>query len=158
MNVPVNFPGKQNPVQGLPVENPQQGTSRFSFPAPRRLAVISAAVGAGVGAGLLGTSLHGHAWFPDGPHSAIPYGAVLALLLLAAVSLFVGLWSKSSWIVICCGGAAYATAGLLSLQLGSFGMIFNNTQGSVWLYGIAVVTPLVAWLTWILIRGGTTRR
>lgn len=121
-------------------------------PTPKRWAVLAAAVGAGVGAGLLGTSLHGHAWFPGGAESAIPYGSALALLLLAAVSMFVGLWSKSSWIVVWCGAAAYATAGLLSLQLGAFGLIFDNTQGRVWLYGIAFTTPLVAWLAWGILR------
>lgn len=126
--------------------------TRMAFPTPKRWAVLAAAMGAGVGAGLLGTALHGHAWFPDGANSAVPYGSALALLLLAAVSMFVGLWSKSSWIVVWCGAAAYATAGLLSMQLGSFGMIFDNTQGRVWLYGIAFVTPLVAWLAWAVLR------
>ncbi|MHA7306367.1 hypothetical protein ACX80E_14150 [Arthrobacter sp. TMN-49] len=83
--------------------------------------------------------------------AAIPIGAALALLLLAAVSLFVGLWSKSSWVVVLCGGAAYLTAGLLSMQLGSFGMITDNLQGRVWLYGIALVTPGVALLVWRLL-------
>ncbi len=122
------------------------------LPRPRRWAVLAAAAGAGIGSGLLGTSLHGHAWYPGGGGSLIPYGAALALLLLAAVSLFVGLWSRNSWVVVVCGAAAYLTAGALSLQLGSFGMITNNVQGSVWLYGIAVVTPLVAWLSWALLR------
>ena len=119
---------------------------------PKRSAVLAAAFGAGVGAGLLGTSLHGHAWFPGGAESAIPYGSALALLLFGAVSMFVGLWSKSSWIVAWCGAAAYATAGLLSLQLGAFGLIFDNTQGRVWLYGIAFITPLVAWWAWGILR------
>ncbi|WP_425860314.1 hypothetical protein [Arthrobacter sp. TWP1-1] len=118
---------------------------------PKRWAVLAAAVGAGVGAGLLGTSLHGHAWYPGGAESAIPYGSALALLLLAAVSMFVGLWSKSSWISVWCGAAAYATAGLLSLQLGTYGLIFDNTQGRVWLYGIAFITPLVALIVWRLL-------
>lgn len=120
-------------------------------PTRKRWAVLAAAVGAGVGAGLLGTSLHGHAWFPGGAENAIPYGSALALLLLAAVSMFVGLWSKSSWIVVWCGAAAYGTAGLLSLQVGAFGLIFDNTQGRVWLYGIAFVTPLVAVIVWRLL-------
>ncbi|MDO5751780.1 hypothetical protein [Arthrobacter sp.] len=122
------------------------------LPRPRRWAVLAAAAGAGIGSGLLGTSLHGHAWYPGSGDLVVPYGAALALLLLAAVSLFVGLWSRSSWVVVACGAAAYLTAGALSLQLGSFGMITNNVQGSVWLYGIAVVTPLVAWLVWALLR------
>lgn len=82
----------------------------------------------------------------------VPYGAALALLLLAAVCLFVGLWSRNSWVVVACGAAAYLTAGVLSLQLGSVGMITNNLQGTVWLYGIAIVTPLTAWLAWALLR------
>lgn len=136
-----------DPAQPSPGAKP-----RFSFPTPRRWAVLAAAAGAGVGAGLLGTSLHGHAWFLNGSDAVVPYGAVLALVLLAAVGMFVGLWSRSSWIVVWCGAAAYATAGLLSLQLGAFGMIFDNMQGRVWLYGIAFVTPLTAWLAWAVLR------
>lgn len=122
-----------------------------ALPRPRRWAGLAAAAGSGIGSGLLGTSLHGHAWFLAGG-AILPYGAVLALILLAAVSLFVGLWSRNSWLVVACGGAAYFMAGALSLQLGSFGMITNNLQGTIWLYGIAVVTPLTAWLTWALLR------
>lgn len=129
-----------------------EGRKHPAFPRPRRWAVVAAAAGAGIGAGLLGTSLHGHAWFPDGPQSAIPYGSALALLLLVAVSTFVGMWSRSSWVVVWCGAAAYVTAGLLSLQLGSFGMIFDNTQGVTWLYGIAVTTPITALLVWRLLH------
>lgn len=133
---------------GNPVPPPPD--RRAQLPKPRKWAVIAAALGAGVGAGLLGTSLHGHALFAG--QSAIPYGAGLALLLLAAVSMFVGLWSRSAWVVVWCGAAAYATAGFLSLQLGSFGMIFDNIQGRVWLYGIAVVTPVVALVVWRMLR------
>lgn len=135
-----------------PGQPPAAHKPRISFPTPRRWAVLAAAVGAGVGAGLLGTSLHGHAWFLNGAEGVVPYGAVLALVLLAAVGMFVGLWSRNSWIVVWCGAATYATAGLLSLQLGAFGMIFDNMQGRVWLFGIAFVTPLTAWLTWAILR------
>lgn len=148
----VQQPGGQQPDDQQPTDQQPVRRARMAFPAPRRWAVLAAAVGAGVGAGLLGTSLHGHAWYLHGAANAIPYGAALALLLLASVSMFVGLWSRSSWVVVLCGAAAYITAGLLSLQIGSFGMIFDNIQGRLWLYGIAFVTPLVAWLTWLLLR------
>lgn len=120
------------------------------LPAPRRWAVMAAGVGAGIGTGLLGTSLHGHAWHGDG--FFIPLGAGAALLLLAAVQLFVGLWSRNAWIVVVCGGATYACAGLLSMPMSGFGMISGNVQGNVWLYGIAVVTPVVAWWTSAILR------
>ncbi|MGO4384213.1 hypothetical protein [Specibacter sp. RAF43] len=120
------------------------------LPTPRRWAVVAAAIGAGIGAGLLGTSLHGHAWFGDG--LVIPGGALAALMLLAAVELFVGLWSRSAWVVVLTGGAAYLCAGVLSMQFGAFGMISGNVQGNVWLYGIAVATPLVAWWAWAILR------
>lgn len=141
----------QGPEAGSGQPGPARAQkSRFALPPPRRWAVLAAAAGAGVGSGLLGTSLHGHLWHLDGG-GLIPIGAALALLLLAAVSLFVGLWSKSSWIVVLCGAAAYLTAGLLSMQLGSVGMITDNLQGRVWLYGIAFVTPLVALVVWRLL-------
>ncbi|PYH00630.1 hypothetical protein CVV67_08895 [Arthrobacter stackebrandtii] len=125
-------------------------------PQPKKWSVVAAALGAGVGAGLLGTSLHGHAWFVG--TSVVPYGAALALLLLAAVGMFVGLWSRSSWMVVWCGAAAYATAGLLSLQLSTFGLIFDNLQGRVWLYGIAVVTLLMSLVVWRLLRVKVERK
>lgn len=140
----------ENPA--VPGPGQLDGRKRPAFPRPRRWAVVAAAAGAGIGAGLLGTSLHGHAWFTGGPESAIPYGSALALLLLAAVSIFVGMWGRSAWVVVWCGAAAYLTAGLLSLQLGSFGMIFDNTQGITWLYGIAVTTPITALLVWRLLH------
>ncbi|WP_157374977.1 hypothetical protein [Arthrobacter alpinus] len=120
------------------------------LPVPRRWAVVTAGVGAGMGAGLLGTSLHGHLWSVSG--ALIPVGAIAALVLLGAVQLFVGLWSRNAWVVVMCGGATYLCAGLLSIPRGGFGMISANVQGNVWLYGIAVVTPLVAWWTSVLVR------
>lgn len=129
---------------------PDAGSGVGRHPAPKRLAMLGAALGSGVGAGLLGTSLHGHAYFSGG--SVIPWGAALALLLLACVGIFVGLWARSAWAVVWCGAAAYATAGVLSLRLGSFGLITGNLQGTLWLYGIAVVTPLAALLVWRLLR------
>ncbi|MDJ0314104.1 hypothetical protein [Arthrobacter sp. H35-D1] len=134
-----------SPAQHLPER--KSGT-----PKPHRWAALAAAAGAGIGSGLLGTSLHGHAWYFNGGDTVVPYGAVLALLLLASVCLFVGLWSRNSWVAVVCGAAAYLTAGALSLQLGSVGMITNNLQGTVWLYGIAVATPLTSWLAWALLR------
>lgn len=129
---------------------PGRRRDREQPPAPRRWAVVAAAVGAGVGTGLLGTSLHGHAWHVGG--LAVPLGSVAALVMLAAVELFVGLWSRNSWTVVLCGAAAYLCAGVLSLQRGPFGLISANIQGTVWLYGIAVATALVAWWAWAVLR------
>ncbi|MFC8303605.1 hypothetical protein ACFUCV_07935 [Specibacter sp. NPDC057265] len=112
-------------------------------PAPRRPAALAAAACSGVGAGLLGTSLHGHLWFPAPGTPALPVGALLALLLMAAVSFFVSLWSRNAWMGVWCGAAAYLTAGLLSLQLDGSGLIFANMQGQLWLYGIALCALLV---------------
>ncbi|ALO66159.1 hypothetical protein AS189_06195 [Arthrobacter alpinus] len=151
-------PPEQQPEQE-PQHQPEKKTQRqtenklrFSLPPPRRWAIMAAAAGAGIGSGLLGTSLHGHAWFLNDGQTILPFGAALALLLLVSVGLFVGLWSKSSWIVVLCGAAAYVTAGVLSLQLGSVGIITGNLQGNVWLYGIAIATPLTAWLVNILLK------
>lgn len=151
-------PPEQQPEQEPP-HQPEKKTQRqtenklrFSLPPPRRWAIMAAAAGAGIGSGLLGTSLHGHAWFLNDGQTILPFGAALALLLLVSVGLFVGLWSKSSWIVVLCGAAAYVTAGVLSLQLGSVGIITGNLQGNVWLYGIAIATPLTAWLVNILLK------
>ncbi|MCU6479385.1 N-acetyl-1-D-myo-inositol-2-amino-2-deoxy-alpha-D-glucopyranoside deacetylase [Arthrobacter silviterrae] len=126
------------------------------MPTPRRWAVVAAAFGAGIGTGLLGTSLHGHALYGTG--YIVPLGAVAALVMLAAVELFVGLWGRSAWVVVLCGGAAYLCAGLLSLRLGAFGMISANLQGNLWLYGIAVLTPVMAWIAVLILRPGNTTR
>lgn len=77
---------------------------------------------------------------------AVPLGAVLALVLVAAVCFFLSVWSRSAWTGVWCGAASYLTGGLLSLQWGDSGLIFANMQGQVWLYGIAVVTLLVPFL------------
>ncbi|WP_104091685.1 hypothetical protein [Arthrobacter sp. GMC3] len=126
------------------------GSWRSHLPAPRRWAVFAAGIGAGIGAGLLGTSLHSHAWHMSG--MVIPVGALAALVLLAAVELFVGLWSRNTWVVVMCGAASYLCAGLLSIPRGGFGMISGNIQGNVWLYGMAVVTPLMAWWVSAMVR------
>lgn len=128
----------------------------LKLPPPRRWAVVLAAVASGLGTGLLGTSLHGHAWFGNG--LVIPVGAAAALVMLAAVELFVGLWSRNAWVVVLCGAAAYLCAGTLSLQLGGFGMISSNLQGLVWLYGIAVVTPLTGLLALGVLRSRKPRK
>lgn len=140
----MSVPQERGPKDAAQVGNESR------LPKPRRWAVIAAAVGAGMGTGLLGTALHGHALYIDA--TALPLGAAAALLMLAAVELFVGLWSRSAWLVVLCGGATYLTAGLLSLQLGGFGMISSNLQGTVWLYGIAVITPLLSWWAAAVLR------
>ncbi len=146
--------GEPQPAQPQPGQ-PQHVRARL-HPKPQRWAKIAAALGSGIGSGLLGTSLHGHALFVGG--SVIPWGSALALLLLVSVGTFVGLWSRSAWVVVWCGAAAYATAGALSLQLGSVGLITGNRQGVVWLYGIAVATPVTALLVWRLLRVKRTRK
>lgn len=123
------------PVDGVPAGEPAASL-------PRRGTLVPAAAGSGVGAGLLGTSLHGHLWFPVGGF-AFPLGAVLALMLLAAVCFFISAWSRNAWAGVWSGAAAYLTAGLLSLQIGGSGLVFANMQGQLWLYGIAVCTLLV---------------
>lgn len=128
-----------------------KGGASLYLPAPRRAAVIAAALGAGIGTGLLGTSLHSHLWYTGG--FTLPVGAVAALLMVAAVELFVGLWSRKAWMVVVCGAATYFCVGLLSVPLGGYGMISANLQGNVWLFGIALVTPLVAWWTGAILRG-----
>lgn len=117
---------------------------------PRRGAAIAAAIGAGLGAGLLGTSLHAHLWRISG--TAIPVGALAALLLFGAVALFVGLWSRTGWLSVATGAAAYAAVGVLSIPVGGFGLVQGNLQGELWLYGIAVLTALVGCLAAVMLR------
>ncbi len=111
-------------------------------PQPSRLRRSVTAVVAGLVAGLLGTALHGHVLVVG--DLLVPWGAAAALLLVLSLSLFIGLWARSGWLSAVSGFAAYLVAGLLSIPRGEYGLVIANLQGTVWLYGIAVVTPLAA--------------
>ncbi|MBG0740348.1 PIG-L family deacetylase [Paeniglutamicibacter antarcticus] len=136
-------------------EPAHSGLIQPAQPAPSRLAGAVATIGLGVLAGLLGTALHGHALATAGP--VLPWGSALALLLLLSLTLFVGLWRRSAWLSAISGFFAYVVAGILSIPRGDYGLIIGDVQGNVWLYGIAVVTPLSAVVCVYLLRRQSQR-
>ena len=140
-----------------PEEPAKHATAQPSAPvvepdsaAPSRTARYAAAVVAGLVAGLLGTALHGQALYAGSVE--LPWGAASALLLLLALALYVGLWSRS--IVPCAvtGLATYVVVGLLTIPHGQYGLIVGNLAGTIWLFGVAVVTPLAMLLCGRILR------
>ncbi|HEV7167632.1 MAG TPA: hypothetical protein VGN49_06635, partial [Micrococcaceae bacterium] len=53
-----------------------------------------------------------------------------------------GLWARSSVLAAVTGLAAYAMVGILTIPHGQYGLIIGNLSGNIWLFGIAVVTPV----------------
>lgn len=127
--------------------------------APRRGAVVVRVVVAAVLGALtaaVGTILHLQTQQLLGV--SLPWGAVSALMLMFCAALWTGLWLRSGWFSVLCGAGSYATAGLLAIPRGGYGLIINNLQGNLWLYGIAVVTPAAAWLCAAVLRHGGIRK
>ncbi|WP_427018803.1 PIG-L family deacetylase [Pseudarthrobacter sp. P1] len=122
---------------------------------PSAAGAAAAAVGAGLGAGLLGTALHGQALYTSG--GVLPLGAAAALLLLLSLALVAGLWGRRIWVSLAVGAVAYAVAGILSIPRGGLGLIVANLQGNVWLYGIAVATPIAALICRSVLRRDAAR-
>lgn len=107
---------------------------------PSRTARYAGAVIAGVVAGFLGTALHARALYLQTVE--LPWGALAALMLVLALGLYVGLWARSSVLAAVTGLAAYAMVGILTIPHGQYGLIIGNLAGNIWLFGIAVVTPV----------------
>lgn len=98
------------------------------------------AVFAGVLVAALGTMLHARTGILAGIQ--LPWGAALALLLLAATLVLVGAWSRSPLLGMVTGAATYATCVIFSIPHGQVGLIIASLSGNIWLYGVAVVTVL----------------
>lgn len=99
------------------------------------------AVLAGILVAALGTMLHSRStalgdW-------QLPWGALLALALLASTMTLVNAWARSVILGLLVGIITYATCVIFSIPRGPAPLILANLTGSVWLYGIAVVTLLV---------------
>ncbi|WP_394939189.1 PIG-L family deacetylase [Psychromicrobium sp. YIM B11713] len=104
------------------------------------LGYTSSAVFAGVLVAALGTMLHSRT-------SAIgswqaPWGALLALLLLASSMILLRAWSRSVSMALVLGIISYATCVMFSFPHGQVALIMGDLPGSLWLYGIAVVLLL----------------
>jgi N-acetyl-1-D-myo-inositol-2-amino-2-deoxy-alpha-D-glucopyranoside deacetylase len=105
---------------------------------------LAAAVPAALFAALAGTALHRQEFAAIG--AAVPLGAVAALLLLASLQLFLGAAFRTVIPTAVCGGLCYALAGWWSGMESGKRLIAGDLAGSIWVYGIVVVT--VAMLAW----------
>ncbi|WP_445153806.1 hypothetical protein ACTWLI_10470 [Arthrobacter sp. Hor0625] len=105
---------------------------------------IAAAVPAALFAALAGTVLHGQDVLLAGVE--VPWGAGAALLLLAAVELWLGAAFRSLLPTAACGVLCYALVGWWSTLPPGKRLIIGDLAGNLWIYGIAVVT--VGMLVW----------
>ena len=105
---------------------------------------LAAAVPAALFAALAGTALHGQELAAAG--SALPVGAVAALVLLASLQLFLGAAFRTLIPTAVCGAVCYALAGWWSGMEPGKRLIAGDLAGGIWVYGIVVVT--VAMLAW----------
>ncbi len=105
---------------------------------------IAAAVPAALFVALAGTALHGQDILVGGVE--VPWGAVAALVLLGAVELWLGARFRSALPTAVCGVICYALTGWWSTLENGRRLIIGDLAGSLWIYGIAVVT--VGMLVW----------
>lgn len=105
---------------------------------------LAAAVPAALFAALAGTALHRQQLEATG--AALPLGAVAALLLLASLQLFLGAAFRTLIPTAVCGALCYVLAGWWSGMESGKRLIAGDLAGSVWVYGIVVVTVvMLAW-------------
>lgn len=76
-----------------------------------------------------------------------PLGLFGALVLIGAVQVLVGAWSRSMAAVAVLGGLSYAAAGWLAMAPPGQRLILGDFHGNAWVFGIAVVTLLV--MVWV---------
>ncbi|MDI3241299.1 hypothetical protein QK292_07625 [Arthrobacter sp. AL08] len=105
---------------------------------------IAAAVPAALFVALAGTALHGQDILVGGVE--VPWGAVAALVLLGAVELWLSARFRSALPTAVCGVICYALTGWWSTLENGRRLIIGDLAGSLWIYGIAVVT--VGMLVW----------
>ena len=105
---------------------------------------IAVAVPAALFAALAGTALHRQSVKASGVD--IFWGCAAALLLLAALQLLLGAWSRSLIPTAVVGIGCYATVGFLSTGGTGKQLIVADLPGNVWVFGIAAVT--VVMLLW----------
>ncbi|QCU77685.1 hypothetical protein E7744_05350 [Citricoccus sp. SGAir0253] len=156
-------------------EAPRRATPTPAGPGPagvgprarRRWVTVLASLGLGAAAGVLGTLLHAH--FLRLGEAVLPWGAVLALLLVAAVQLWWTLDSAVPWT----GGVTAVGAFTAALALGAWpgadvfavGLTEYTLRvvpgpaiaGAVWLWGLPVVAVLTMLVAQPFLRGPAAR-
>ncbi len=107
---------------------------------------------------MLGTALHGHVAYVGS--TAVPAGAVAALLLAGAVSVWCGLWARNILAAALCGGTAYVVVALIAsspktlILTGTTGgtILPVAVAGNMWLFGLAVASVLSVAVCAVVLR------
>ncbi|WAP52661.1 hypothetical protein OL239_05440 [Arthrobacter sp. ATA002] len=109
----------------------------------------------GILAAVLGTGLHAQVLYSG--DTAVPLGAVAALVLSGASAVFAGVWARSALWTAAAGLVTYVILGLFTLDLWDTPLIITGTvlevqpgivvAGRIWLFGQALVTILALFLT-----------
>ncbi|MHA7141269.1 hypothetical protein ACX80T_07020 [Arthrobacter sp. Sr33] len=119
--------------------------------------LVSLALGLAVA--VLGTALHGQQWDFDG--LTLPVGAAAAVLLAGSVAVFVALWARNVYFAPVVGGVAYLVVGLFAASedqplvltdLGMEPLLPSAVAGSIWVFGLAVVTVAASMVSWWVLR------
>ncbi|MHA7210875.1 hypothetical protein [Arthrobacter sp. MDT1-65] len=152
------FPVLSARAPGAPTPVPA-GSRRPSAgpPPPRRVPAVLGATGAGVAAAVFGTLLHAQLVYLGG--TALPVGALAALVLAGSLFLLSGLWARSIILTAVAGAVAYGVVALLSTS--SKTLILTGASdaapgtalaGNLWLFGVLVVTLAAVVLGSVLLR------
>ncbi|MHA7153754.1 hypothetical protein [Arthrobacter sp. TMN-50] len=108
---------------------------------------------------ILGTALHSQVW--EMPGVTLPIGAAAAVLLAGSAAVFAALWARNVYLSPVVGGTAYLVVGLFAasedqpLVLTDLGMsppLPTAIAGSIWVFGLAIVTVLASMLSWWVLR------
>lgn len=108
---------------------------------------------------VLGTALHGQQWDVEG--LTLPVGAAAAVLLAGSVAVFVALWARTVYVAPVVGGVAYLVVGLFAASedqplvltdLGMDPLLPSAVAGTIWVFGLAVVTVVATMVSWWVLR------
>lgn len=118
-----------------------------------------AAAAVGIGVAILGTALHGQLW--DLAGTTLPLGAAAAVLLAGSAAVCIAVWARNVYLSPVVGGVAYLLVGLLAASedqplvltdLSMEPLLPSAVAGSIWVFGLAVVTVLASMLSWWVLR------
>jgi hypothetical protein len=134
-----------------------QGRDDGVRPALRRPAAVVGAVLAGLAAAVFGTLLHGH--LVRVGESALPVGALGALVLAGSLFLLCGLWTRNVIMTALAGAVAYGVVAALSTQAKILILTGSSEAapgtalaGNIWLFGVLVVTLAAVVVATVLLR------
>lgn len=124
---------------------------------PGRVSSVLGSVAAGIVAAVFGTLLHGQVLYVGA--TAVPIGALGALVLAASLFLLSGLWARTVILTAVAGAVAYGVVALISTSPKT--LILTGTSesapgtalaGNLWLFGVLVVTLGAVVLGSLLLR------